>query len=564
MRRRRFLASLLAIMIACTTLPGCSSNPSGETESIAQDNKTNVEMAKNGTDTKENNATGEKTKLTALYVSHSLTKSLDEMQWMQELEDACGVEVEWEQIYQDWNTTKSTRLASGNIPDLLFNAVNNSDYVTYTGLFQDMSGLIEDYAPNIKTMFEEEPDTKTIVMNTDKEIFGLLRFRGKWPTTSTAMYINKQWLDHLGLEIPTTFSELEQVLLAFKEQDANGNGDPNDEIPLDFNAYGSMAWFNGQVTLPRLIGSMGIQLNELSTNGYFAENKEVKCYAVDERYQVFMKYFNGLYSQGLINTNAITNDYSMYQSLASGNEAGDAMVGFTLGYEKADRFGNELSKQYIPLAPLDYDIDCEAGTYDTRWPYDYDSANIAVNLVSMSAKCKDKEAAMRFIDGFYATETSIQALFGGISDGCVERTGENSYKVLDPPDVAMDAGTWRWTNAFAGNGPMYIPRSVEIEMPYDIANAIAERVYYKEAHDKLSDSDYYPQTFLKYSTEDQNTLSVTQANINNIIDNYWALWLTGESDIDSDWDSYVQSVYHAGLQDVLDIRQAAYEEYLAK
>ena len=101
MRRRRFLASLLAIMIACTTLPGCSSNPSGETESIAQDNKTNVEMAKNGTDTKENNATGEKTKLTALYVSHSLTKSLDEMQWMQELEDACGVEVEWEQIYQD-------------------------------------------------------------------------------------------------------------------------------------------------------------------------------------------------------------------------------------------------------------------------------------------------------------------------------------------------------------------------------------------------------------------------------------------------------------------------------
>jgi len=564
MRRRRFLASLLAIMIACTTLAGCSSNSGGGTESIAQDNKTNVEMAKNEADTKENNVTGEKTKLTALYVSHSLTKSLDEMQWMQELEDACGVEVEWEQIYQDWNTTKSTRLASGDIPDLLFNAVNNSDYVTYTGLFQDMSGLIEDYAPNIKTMFEEEPDTKTIVMNTEKEIFGLLRFRGKWPTTSTAMYINKQWLDHLGLEIPTTFSELEQVLLAFKEQDANGNGDPNDEIPLDFNAYGSMAWFNGQVTLTRLIGSMGIQLNELSTNGYFAENKEVKCYAVDERYKAFMKYFNGLYSQGLINTNAITNDYSMYQSLASGNEAGDAMVGFTLGYEKADRFGNEISKQYIPLAPLDYDIGCEAGTYDTRWPYDYDSANIAVNLVSMSAKCKDKEAAMRFIDGFYATETSIQVLFGGISDGCVERIGENSYKVLDPPDETMDAGTWRWTNAFAGNGPMYIPRSVEIEMPYDIANAIAERVYYKEAHDKLSDSDYYPQTFLKYSTEDQNTLSVTQANINNIIDNYWALWLTGESDIDSDWDSYVQSVYHAGLQDVLDIRQAAYEEYLAK
>ena len=44
MRRRRFLASLLAIMMACTTLAGCSSNSGGGTESIAQDNKTNVEM----------------------------------------------------------------------------------------------------------------------------------------------------------------------------------------------------------------------------------------------------------------------------------------------------------------------------------------------------------------------------------------------------------------------------------------------------------------------------------------------------------------------------------------
>ena len=32
--------------------------------------------------------------------------------------------------------------------------------------------------------------------------------------------------------MPTTTEELREVLRAFKEQDANGNGDPNDEIPL--------------------------------------------------------------------------------------------------------------------------------------------------------------------------------------------------------------------------------------------------------------------------------------------------------------------------------------------
>lgn len=38
--------------------------------------------------------------------------------------------------------------------------------------------------------------------------------------------IRKDWLENLGLEMPTTLEEYHKVLLAFKEQDANGNGDP--------------------------------------------------------------------------------------------------------------------------------------------------------------------------------------------------------------------------------------------------------------------------------------------------------------------------------------------------
>ena len=36
---------------------------------------------------------------------------------------------------------------------------------------------------------------------------------------------------------------------------------------------------------------------------------------------------NRWYSEGLINKNAITNDYSAYQSLSRGNENGEALVG---------------------------------------------------------------------------------------------------------------------------------------------------------------------------------------------------------------------------------------------
>ena len=39
-------------------------------------------------------------------------------------------------------------------------------------------------------------------------------------------------LDNLGLKVPQTYDELVKVLQEFKDKDANGNGDPTDEIPF--------------------------------------------------------------------------------------------------------------------------------------------------------------------------------------------------------------------------------------------------------------------------------------------------------------------------------------------
>ena len=50
----------------------------------------------------------------------------------------------------------------------------------------------------------------------------------------------------------------------------------------------------------------------------------------------------------------------------------------------------------------------------------------------------------------------------------------------------------------------------------------------------------------------------------NVTEAYWGLWLTGESNIEDDWDSYVEEVNAAGLQDILAIRQASYDSWKAQ
>ena len=527
------------MMLACAmvvgTLGGCGSGSNEKSTSESSDGKV---------------------KLKALVISHPLTQDINNMKWIQEIEEKAGVEIEWEQIYTDWDVTKSTRFASGDIPDLLFNATAASDYTTYTGLFMDMTELIEQYAPNIQEMFEEVPDTKILATTMEGKIYGIPKFQGKWPDTNTSMFINKTWLDNLGLEVPTTFTELQEVLEAFKSQDANGNGDNTDEIPFDFTG-----WFSSAYSASNLLGGLGIQFTNWGIDGYFTEDGVVKNYAVDERYKAFLKYMNGLYSKGLVNENAITNDYSTFQSLSRGDEDGNAIVGVTFGWEETDKFGTDLADEYVSFGPLVWDVD--ENTYDTRWPYDYSGLNMAPDRVVMSANCSNPEAAMKFIDQFYDSTVSVEALFGGITDGCIEKTGDNSYKVLNPSDSSIDSGTWKWTMTMADNAPMYIRQDTEIEMTQDMENALNERTIYEEAISKIDlEKDYYPQMFMKYSEADQNTMAMAQANITNITNNYWALWLTGESDIDADWDTYVESVNAAGLEEVLNIRQAAYDSYL--
>lgn len=554
--KKRWVALTMILAMSVSLVAGCGStnaNGSGSTQgSSSKDSSKTATSGSGGT------------QLTALFVAHPLTEDLSKMKWLQEMADDAGVSVKWEVIYSDWATTKSTRFASGDIPDLLFNATIDSDYTTYDGLFYDMTDLIDKDAPNIKEMFQEQPDTKTLSTTMDGKIYGTPKFQGKWPGTNTVMFINKTWLDKLGLSMPTTFSQLETVLEDFKKDDPNGNGKA-DEIPLDFNAIGSGAWFNSAYSLTNLMGAMGIQLTDWGTDGYYAdEDGKIQNYAIDDRYKLFMKYCQDLYSKGLINTDAITNDYSKYQSLSRGDENGDPLVGVTFGWEETDKFGQDLSSQYVALPPLDYDIDVPVGTYDTRWRDDYSGLNMSSNRIAMSAKCKNKDAAMKFIDEFYDKTHSVESLFGGITDGCVEKVDDNTFNVLPPSDGKTDSGTWKWTHGFADNGPMYIRSDLTLNMSQDMTNALNERSVYTDTLAKATKKDSYHQMFMKYSAKDTSQLAVLQANITNITDNYWSLWMTGQSDIDSDWDSYVKSIKDAGLDEDISIRQKAYDTYLSE
>ena len=551
MKKKSVLAALLACAMLASLATGCN-NDSG-TASTGGDTASTAGDAGDAGD-EGGDTSGEKVHLTALISKHSLTKDVNEMQWLQELEDACNVDVEWQQISADWDQKKPAMFASGEIPDILVCATADSDYVQYNGLFEDLKPLIEQYAPNLQQFFKDKPEAEALATTMEGQIYGTPKYQSVWPNTNTTMYINQEWLDAVDMEVPTTWDELEQVLIAFKEKDPNGNGQA-DEIPMDFNGG-----FNSAYGLNQLLGCTGLQPTGCSNpQGYFAEDGEVKSIFVDERFKRVCQYVQRLWSQGLINPEAITQDYSKFQSLARGVD-GVATVGFTWGWEAGDRFGMDVKDQYISIPQLKENEDTEKVCFH----YDFYDLNYGGNRYSMSAKCENKEAAMKFIDGFYDEVVSMQVLFGGISDGCIADNGDGTYAVLPPQDPSIDPGTWKWTSSFADNGGMYIRDDLPLTLGTDMQAVNEEKSVYDPLFEDLDSQDIYPALFMKYSADDTNTLAMNQANINNITDQTWAAWISDSSrDIDAEWDAYVESVMSAGLSQNLEIRQAAFETYLA-
>lgn len=547
MKFRKILASVLTAAMCVSMFAGCGGGNGTTEEKASEETQAQAE-------TTDDSGSGEPVKLTALYVKNPLTKDVNEMEWLRQLEEEAGVEIEWQQISADWDQKKNTLFGSGDIPDILISATTDSDYIQFDGLFEDLTPWIEEYGSNIQAMFEAHPDVKALATTMEGKIFGLPAWRTAYVNTR-ALYINQTWLDNLGLGMPTTWEELKQVLVAFKEQDANGNGDPLDEIPMD-------AGLIPDTRSPiYLLGSLGIPLSDNATDGYFAEDGVVKNIFVDERLKTLLEFMRDLWSEGLFNNEMFTQDYSKFQSTARG-EGTTAKVGVSFGWSTGDRFGAELADQYVPVPQLKYTPDQDES--ELTWMNCSFCMEALANTCAVSANCSDKAAAVRFLDLFYSRKYGIQAVWGGANDidKCLQANEDGSYTVLAPADPSLDQESWKWTNAFVNNGPSYIPADLVIERPEADLELEKEREVYKEAVNRIEGNDYYPRMAMKYSADDTDTMAMNQTNINNITSQQLAAWITGEGDIENEWDSFVKNVNNAGMTQNLEIRQKAFDSYL--
>ena len=158
------------------------------------------------------------------------TQEPNERVIFQRMEEQTNVHIDWTCFVSDqFSDKKNLALAQfGNLPDGLFNAgMSDYDLLRYAkqGIIIPLENLIDKYMPNLQAVFEKYPEYRTMCTAPDGHIYSFpwIEQLGAGKEAIQAIgdipYINKKWLDYLGLEIPTTTDELEQVFLLTSPQD---------------------------------------------------------------------------------------------------------------------------------------------------------------------------------------------------------------------------------------------------------------------------------------------------------------------------------------------------------
>ena len=463
--------------------------------------------------------------------------SFKENTWLQELEKKTNVKINWQVMSSnDWGEQKSVMLASGKLPDVIIGnlAFGDADIINNLSYFRPLDEYIEEYMPNLKAAMEETPVMRKISTFPDGKIYSLPARLPSRPKSAHQPVINKVWLDKLGLKAPTNIEELYTVLKAFKEQDPNGNGKP-DEIPISNTGDIEMG----------LLSSFGI--TNLRVNNMMIKDGKPVYFPISEEYKEGLKWVHKLYAEGLIDPESFTQDGTMLSAKRQNPDA--PLIGFSYQWTPDAVFG-KWSDQYETIAPI-------AGPDGERYQEgDPDGLSFRRNEVLITTFNKYPEVTARWIDQFYTGEASIQNFWGAIGTS-IEKNDDGTYSLMAPPE-GTSADAWYWEKSLRDFGPKYVSPSFEKNIKLDPTTGDGLKLEL----DKLG-AEYVTQPFpeVMYTEEEYQQFPTLTVDINNYIASTRAQWVT-KGGIDENWDAYVNKLNDMGLQQLIKIYEDAYDRYM--
>ncbi|SFL59330.1 putative aldouronate transport system substrate-binding protein [Paenibacillus sp. 1_12] len=468
--------------------------------------------------------------------------SIGEAPFGKELAKRTGVQVNFKHPPQGQDREQfNLMVASNELPDMIeTNWFNNGVYpggaqkALNDKVITPLNDLIKNNAPNLNKLLNEDKDLAKMLQTDDGKYFVFPMIRNSFSQVYNGPMIRKDWLDELGLPVPTTIDEWEIALRAFKEK--KGAATP---LSIIYTNTGGMD-----------IKDAFIGAFKTSAGFYVNDEGKVKYGPSDKQYKDATLLFRKWYNEGLLDKDFAVTDVKANNNKILSGQSGSTVYLLSGGLQsytdamkaKEPKF-NMVGTPYPTLTKGETPF---IGQYDFK---------VEPNRgVAITANMKKPELAAQWLDYAYGKEGNELFNFGILNESYDSNNGNITFtdKVNKDPKYTTVQILSQYTRQ---NGPFMIDERY--------SKMILKYPQQEEAVKLWSATDAKKHTlppFITPTDSESKELAKLTTAIKSYKEEMQLKFIMGKEPIEN-YDKFVDQMNQLGLPRVIEIYQAALDRY---
>lgn len=535
--KKRLVSIFLACIMAVTAMSGCTKKGN------------NDDLSKGATASKENlyyNEKGypivkDKISISIMLPKSTLAGSSEDQLYWKKIEELSNIDIKFIQVDESaWAEKKNLSLASGDYPDLFWSSISTLDMYNYGvegGVFVDYTDLIPKYMPNLQKYFSENPDKKNLLKAYDNKIYGLPSISDTATMAEATLSYRTDMAEKIGInKAPKTVDEFYDMLAKFK---ANSGSFAEGFVPLIIGVK------------DRLETALFPAFGESADKDYTLSKGKVTYSKISEQYRRYLEFASKLYKNKLLDQDIFSGTSDQFNARVKANKCAvtDRPTLFT-----KENFPDSVYKMQMLIGLT--------SSYNSK-PHFRTYNSISLGFGVMTKKNKYPEATARLLDINYSTEvignSGLNSLspWLGIKGENWDLVGENEYKRILPEDTTLSELEYSYKYVAPGSGPC---RLEFFKIPTNSEGNMSQNWYAKQSLENIYPvmEPRFPDGYLTYSKDESAVMATKMTDIDNYVKQMTAKFITGFEPL-SKWDQYVSDVKKMGIEEVMAVKQAAYD-----
>lgn len=463
-------------------------------------------------------------------------ETYSDLYWWQELTARTGVNFEWNMVTESVVEDQFNLLVAANdLPDLICKAGYYSDGINSAvenDVFVELTPYLEEYAPDYLEVISQE-EVYSIVTDDYGNVVGFYEIGMEQFSPNNGVFLRGDLLEEQGLDIPVTYEEYEETLLALQTA-----------YDLEATIYhydGNETWL-----------SAGFYVKE-----GFSLDADGSCVygPVTDSYREFLQLMNRWYEEGLIYQDFYsTTDY--VDKMIEYMSTGQSVISF--GYFQfadmvslADESGYFVAG-YMPREDPDEQLHLTDGVDDLVQSGNYYAIGTHATEETIKIICM-------MMNYLYTEEGALFANYGveGVSFE-YDENGDPWYSEL----ITNNSDGLTQTQALH----MYTAYQVPCYSDYTKYNISMLTTYadYVDVWNTADNEWDMPEVTL--SVAEQDAYNAVSTDVETYLDEVLIKFIIGAMDIDDDavWQEYLDTLESLGVNTMIEVYTAALERYNAK